>query len=249
MIAAQPAELPDLIDLREGFRGACHAQIVHDSWHRRGRTTLFRLRDGAQTIGYGAVGGDPGQPHDTVKEFYLVPNAVEDATTTFQAFLAAAQPRWLEAQTNDPFLAPLLPRFAPQSTAHTILFADSQTTALLSPGVRLRTVTPEDHAAVFTHTTEPVGDWGLEQAGTLVATGGLFFHYNPPYGDLYMEVAPAHRRRGYASFLLQELKRLCYDGGHTPAARCQLKNVGSRGALERAGMRICGQIVRGPIAP
>ena len=247
VIVAQPVELADVLELREDYRRSVGAQIVHDSWHARGRTTLYRLRDGVQTIGYGSVGGESGHPHDTVKEFYLVPNAVEHATAAFRAFLAAAAPRWLEAQTNDPFLAPLLARFAPRGSAHTILFADSQTTTLTSPGVRLRAVIPEEHATVFPHTTEPVGDWGLEQGGVLVATGGLFFHYNPPYGDLYMEVAPTHRRRGYASFLLQELKRLCYARGNTPAARCQLENVGSRGALERAGMRICGQIIRGPI--
>ena len=247
MIAAEPAELADVLELREDYRRALNAQIVHDSWHRRGFTTVYRLKDGAKAIGYGAVGGDPGRSHDTVKEFFLVPNEVEDATAPFQAFLAAAAPRWLEAQTNDPFLAPLLPRFAPQTNAHTFLFADGGTTALSAPSARFRAVKPADHATVFPHTSEPVGNWGLEREGVLVATGGLFFHYNPPYGDLYMEVAPAHRRQGYASYLLQELKRRCYEGGHTPAARCQLDNVASRAALERAGMRVCGQIVRGPI--
>ncbi len=112
----------------------------------------------------------------------------------------------------------------------------------------MRPVRTEEHTTVFPHTTEPVGDWGLDLNGELVATGGLFYHYNPPYGDVYMEVAPAHRRRGLASYLVQELKRICREGGHVPAARCGLDNPGSRGALERAGMVWCGQIVRGAVA-
>jgi GNAT superfamily N-acetyltransferase len=247
MIVVQPTDLAGILGLRDGYLHAVGAQIVHDAWHRRGRTTVYRLQDRSGTIGYGAVGGSPGQPHDTVKEFYLLPHTAQDPELAFGAFLAAARPQWLEAQTNDPFLAPLLQRFAPDHEPHTLLFADSHDSALPPPGALLRAVTPQDHATVFSHTTEPVGEWGLELAGSLVATGGLFFHYNPPFGDLYMEVAPTHRRRGYASYLLQELKRLCYQGGHVPAARCQLDNIGSQGALERAGMGVCGQIVRGRI--
>jgi GNAT superfamily N-acetyltransferase len=36
----------------------------------------------------------------------------------------------------------------------------------------------------------------------------LFFHYNPPYGDVYMEVAEPFRRRGLGAYLVQELKRI-----------------------------------------
>jgi GNAT superfamily N-acetyltransferase len=242
------ATLAEIAPLRDGYRKTVHAQIVHDSWHRRGFTTLFLLLDGAEPLGYGAVGGSPGEAHETVKEFYLLPPFQADAARYFDQFLAATRPRWLEAQTNDPILAPLLARYAPQHTPHTYLFRDGGSTSLLNPGVDLRPVSPADHGTIFAHTTEPIGDWGLEREGRLVATGGLFYHYNPPHGDLYTEVASDHRRRGYASFLLQELKRLCYQGGHVPAARCGVDNMGSRRALERAGMVCCATIDRGRLA-
>jgi GNAT superfamily N-acetyltransferase len=243
-----PSTLEPLLQLREQYCTAVRAQVVHDSWHRRGRTTLFRIQDQGHDLGYAALGAHPGKPHDTLKEFYLLPNALPRAERLFEAVLTVAQPSWLEAQTNDPFLVPLLDRFAPERRPHTHLFAEGTTSALPAPGVRLRRVTPDDHATVFAHTTEPVGEWGLELSGSLVATGGLFFHYNPPYADVYMEVAPEYRRRGFASYLVQELKRICYESGHVPAARCGLDNPGSRGALERAGMVWCGHIVRGAIA-
>ena len=60
----------------------------------------------------------------------------------------------------------------------------------------------------------------IEVDGQVAATGGILFHYNRPYGDIYMDVAEPFRRRGLGSFLVQELKRVCYENGHLPAARC-----------------------------
>ena len=97
----------------------------------------------------------------------------------------------------------------------------------------------------FAFTRWLVGDWGLECDGELAATGGLLFHYNPPYGDIYMEVAAAYQRRGFGSYLVQELKRICYDMTRIPAARCGQGNVASRRTLQRAGMLPCARIMRG----
>jgi GNAT superfamily N-acetyltransferase len=80
-----------------------------------------------------------------------------------------------------------------------------------------------------------------------VATGGFLTHSNPPYGDVYMAVAESHRRRGYGSYLVQELKRVCYEAGRRPAARCNAANVASRKTLEKAGMLPCGRMVMGRI--
>jgi RimJ/RimL family protein N-acetyltransferase len=225
-----------------------NAQIVHDSWHRRGRTSLWSLSEALAQLGYVALGGHSGEPKDTVKEFYLVPHVRHRAEELFAAALWVVQPKWVEAQTNDPFLGPLLPRFAPASEPLVHLFEDGGRTTLAAPGVTLRRIDPAEHAGIFPHSIEPIGDWGLDRAGRVVATGGLFFHYNPPYGDIYMEVAPDQRGQGLASFLVQELRRHARAGGHIPAARCNLDNVASRRALERGGMRLCGQIVRGAIA-
>jgi GNAT superfamily N-acetyltransferase len=76
----------------------------------------------------------------------------------------------------------------------------------------------------------------------------MFFHYNPPYGDIYMEVSAPHRRKGLGSYLVQELKRICRDMGCVPAARCGQDNMASRLTLQRAGLLPCARIVRGRIA-
>jgi RimJ/RimL family protein N-acetyltransferase len=241
------SSLENIQSLREEYLRRVNAQVVHDAWHRRGRTTIYQLSQGHEVIGYGAVGGSSGEPHETVKEFFVLPRFEVAAESVFQRFLTEVQPKWLDAQSNDPYLATLVSRFALDHEARANLFEDGGTTDLQNPGVVLRRVTEQDQASLFAHTTEPVGDWGLELDGTLVATGGMYFHYNPPYGDLYMEVAMECRGRGYASYLVQELKRICYEGGHVPAARCDIGNVASRKALLRAGMRQCGQLIHGRI--
>ena len=56
------------------------------------------------------------------------------------------------------------------------------------------------------------------------------------------------RRRGFGSFLLQEVKKACYLAGRIPAARCGLENTASRATLIKAGLRVCGFMLTGHVA-
>jgi GNAT superfamily N-acetyltransferase len=87
----------------------------------------------------------------------------------------------------------------------------------------------------------------VELDGQVAGSGGILFHYNRPYGDIYMDVAEPFRRRGAGSFLVQELKRVCYEGGHVPAARCNPANIASRRTLQKAGFVPCGHILTGSV--
>ena len=95
---------------------------------------------------------------------------------------------------------------------------------------------------------EGIGRWLIEHDGAIVATGGIATHYDPPYGDLFMEVAPPFRRRGCGSFLLQEPKRVCFEEGRIPAARCDATNVASRRTLQQAGLLPCARILSGVLS-
>jgi GNAT superfamily N-acetyltransferase len=74
-------------------------------------------------------------------------------------------------------------------------------------------------------------------------------HYNPPYGDIFMEVDERFRNRGFGSYLVQEVKRVCYESGKRPAARCDVTNEASRRTLQKAGLLPCARIVRANIIP
>lgn len=246
-IDVKQTPLKGILGMRDAYRRDMNCQIVHDSYHARGFTRSYLLRVQGQVAGYGSI--DARGTENTVKEFYLLPPYRATALSLFRALLAATRAHWIEAQTNDLSLAPLLADCAVNLASDTILFAEGRSTGLLPPpGIVLRPVVTEDRSHMFSHTTEPVGEWGLELDRQVVATGGLMFHYNPPYADIYMEVAAPYRRRGYASYLIQELKRLCRAQACIPAARCDAANLGSRLALERAGMVSCARIVRGRVA-
>jgi GNAT superfamily N-acetyltransferase len=247
-IDVAPAPLDAILPMREDYRREMNCQIVHDSWHHRGFTQSFIVSVAAEVVGYGSVGGVPPEPKMTVKEFFIRPDYRGVALPMFRRLVAVSGALGIEAQTNDVLLTLMLHDVAVDLVSDTILFADALTTDLRADSVAVRRLTDVDRATVFRHTREPIGDWGLEAEHAIVATGGLLFHYNPPYGDLYMEVDAPFRRRGFGSYLVQELKRICRESGHTPAARCNAANTASRLTLQRAGMFPCARIVRGRIA-
>jgi GNAT superfamily N-acetyltransferase len=247
-IETEAVSLEAILNMREEYRREIGCQIVHDSWHARGLTTSYLLRLDGRIVGYGAVGGVPREPKDTVKEFFLLPPYRGSALALFRELIAASGAHRIEAQTNDPLLLLMLLDCATGLSSETVLFADGLTTQHAPPGVVFQELTEAERQHAFPHAHEPVGEFGLVRDHTVVATGGLTFHYNPPYADLYMEVAAPDQRHGLGSYLVQELKRVCYEMERIPAARCNVANVASRSTLQRAGMFPCARIVQGTVA-
>ncbi|HMF90720.1 MAG TPA: GNAT family N-acetyltransferase [Candidatus Angelobacter sp.] len=248
MIAkALKAKLEDIQHLRALFLQESNFQVRYNACHERGWTDSYLLTlDGAEA-GYGSVKGQEIAGRDTLFEFYLVPALRKHSRLTFAELLAGSGVKYVECQSNDPLLSTMLFEFARDINADTALFADQTATELSIAGARVRPRNKEDH--VFDHRVEPLGDYVLEIRGEIVATGGFMTHYNPPFVDLYMEVRPDCRGRGYASFILQEVKKACYAAGKLPAARCPIGNKASRGALLKAGMKVCGFMLLGQVKP
>ncbi len=248
MIDVARAEPGSIAPLRDRYRQEMNCQIVHDSLHARGFTHPYLIRVGGDIAGYGCVLGYDDAPKDIVKEFYVAPGHRPAALTLFRRFVDASGAKTIEAQTNDVLLTLMLLDCATEIQPDKVLFRDEMTTRLSVPGATYRRTADEDRARLFDHKGEPQGDWLLELDGTIAATGGLLFHYNPPYGDIYMEVAEPFRRRGVGSYLVQELKRTCYEMGKVPAARCNAANIPSRATLQRAGMLPCARILKATIS-
>ena len=248
-IGVREVPLEAIVQLRDAYREAMACQIVHDSWHARGFTRSYLLLDAAGVpIGHAAVGGPPRETPDILKELYLVPAQRARALAALEAVVAASGARRIEAQTNDPFLFPLLEAHGQALRSETILFADGGPTRHTASGAVFRPLSPAEHTRVFAHTHEPVGEWALERAGAVVATGGYALHYNPPYADLYMEVSAAQQGQGLGRYLVQELRRVCRAAGRVPAARCHESNVASQATLIAGGMVRCGRIVSAKLA-
>jgi len=225
-----------------------NCQIVHDSLPGRGFGDLFLLRLDGRVAGYGFVMGYQGEPKDLVKEFYVLPDLRGSALPMFRHLIEASGATRIEVQSNDVLLTLMLYDCATGITSDRIVFRDGLTTNLAVPGAIVREVTEADQPRIFEHQVEGVGEWLIEHDGSIVATGGVMLHYNPPYGDIYMEVAEPCRRRGYGSYLVQELKRISYEMGRIPAARCNATNLASRATLQKAGLFPCARMLSGILA-
>ena len=63
-----------------------------------------------------------------------------------------------------------------------------------------------------------------------------------------MEIGEPFRRRGLGSYLVQELKRACYEFGAIPCARCNPSNLASRQTLLKAGFAPVAHILNAHVA-
>jgi GNAT superfamily N-acetyltransferase len=132
-------------------------------------------------------------------------------------------------------------------TGEKLVFHDRATTAHRIPGAVFRPIPADEARRVFPEGGEPLPDWVLEFGGEIVASGGVLWHYNRPYGDIFMGVAPLFRRRGFGALLVQELKAICRQKGGEPCARCDLGNTASIRTLQKAGFVPCAQLLSGTI--
>jgi len=244
-IEVRKTEFGEIEPLRGLYRQEANCQIVRDSILSRKLADPYLILVDGKVAGYAGVWNkyDPGR----VMEFYALPCVRAQALPMFRELLATSHATEIEAQTNCPLQLLMLYDCARDIKAETVLFTDGFTTGLPCPNGTFRKLPPEEQSKVFAHRAEPVGDWAIETNGEVVATGGALYHYNPPYGDIYMEVAEHSRKMGFGSYLVQELKRVTYEVGKRPSARCDVTNVASRRTLQKAGFLPCAHILVGTV--
>lgn len=242
---ADPVDLDAIRSWREHYRQEMTCQIIHDSIHdRRGWTREFRLSVGETSVGYGSVAvAGPWSKHPTIYEIYVVPEARCSLFELFEAFAEASGAERIEIQSNDSLANTVFHEFACDVESESILFEDVRTTTLEAGGAAIRQPHPDE----FDDVAADQLHWHavLERDGQVIGKGGILRHYNPPYGDIFIDVDEPFRRRGFGSYLVQELKRICYEEAHVPAARCKVANEASRRTLQRAGFAPCGHILIG----
>ena len=226
-----------------------NCQIVHDSIHRRpGWTTTYALVVDDADAGFGSMAiGGPWAGKPTILEFYLLPAYRASAFRLFERFLEACGAKFMEIQSNDTLPAVMLHTYARDIHGEKIVFRDGVTTSLPSNGAVLEPTTGEDEARRAITECQGGPEWRLMLGNDTVATGGILFHYNPPYGDIYMDVAEPFRRRGHGAYLVQELKRAAYALGGIPGARCNSDNIASRLTLQKAGFVPYAHMLHGVI--
>src|SRR5215469_1821106 len=248
-ITTVPVSSQAVLPLRVRYRAEANGQIVHDSIHQRpGWTTSYLLQTDGRVAGFGSIAiAGPWKDKPTVFEFYVLPEQRGHAFDLFEAFVAASGARFFEVQTSDSLLTVMLHLYGRDLTSEKVVFRDELTTSLPAQGAALKRVTSEGESMCCFQERAGQSKWTLELNGKAVGSGALLFHYNHPYCDVAMEINGECRRRGLGAYLVQELKRIAYEMGGIPAARCDPNNVASRKTLQKAGLVPFAHILVGKI--
>jgi GNAT superfamily N-acetyltransferase len=241
--------LTDIAAMRDIYRQEMNCQIIHDSIHdRRGWSREYAFIAGGAMIGYGSLAiAGPWKDKPTIYEYFVLPQFRAHVFDLFTALLAASGAVMIETQSNDGLLAVMIHVFANDVETESILFHDTITTHLPAPqNAVFRKATRDDRAKMAAAGVDDAG-WLVSVGDEIAASGDILYHYNRPYGDIYMSVAERFRRCGLGAYIVQELKRVCYEGGSVPAARCNPNNIPSRKTLAKAGFVPCGHILHGTV--
>ncbi len=248
-IQIQAVATDKILPLRQRFKQEMNCQIVHDALHKRpGWTNSYLLFVDDEIAGYASVAvGGPWEKQPALFEYYLHASFKSKSFDLFEAILTNLSPAIVEAQSQNQLLVTMMHTFASTVESERILFEDAETTHWVREDLRLVRPEGEDSLSVLNQQGERQLAWEIQKAGQIVGKGGIGYHYNTPYGDLYMEVDAGFRKQGIGTFLIQELKRVCYLQGGIPGARCRPDNVASRRTLMKAGFRPCGHILIGQL--
>jgi len=238
-----------VVSLRTRYRQEMNCQIVKDSIHTRpGWSLTYALSLAGTVAGFGTVAiAGPWQDKPTILEFYVLPAHRDRAFDLFETFVETSGAPHIEIQSSDLLLAAMLHTYARDVSSESIVFRDGLTTALPASGAVLEQVTSDKEIVCAIAERAGGGQWLLKVDGQEAGNGGILFHYNPPYGDVYMEIGEPFRGRGLGAYLVQELKRLAYELGSIPAARCNVENRVSRKTLQKAGFVPYAHVLTGSI--
>jgi GNAT superfamily N-acetyltransferase len=236
-----------ILPLRTRYRQGMNCQIVHDSIHsREGWTLTYAIRLADASAGFGSVAiAGPWKDKPTIIEFYVLPVHRHRAFDLFEAFVEACGARLMEIQSNDELLAVMLHTYARDISSEAIVFGDGFTTTLPANGAILQPLTSHEETRLAIAERAGRAEWLLEVEGRPAGRGVILFHYNAPYCDVAMDIEEPFRRRGFGAYLVQELKRLSYELGSIPAARCSPENRPSRKTLQKAGFVPYAHILNG----
>lgn len=248
-ISVRVCEPDEIAALRDCYREEMDCQIIHDSIHSRpGWTIEYALDLDGAVAAYGSVAiGGPWKTQHAIYEFHVTKECRMRIFDLFEALIPACSATIVETQSNAPILPVMLHTFTQNIRAEAVLFADGFQTQLSPDRAAFRQARPEDEELLRSLDLDETADWVVTWNGEIAGAGGILYHYNRPYGDLYMKVAEQFRGKGLGAYLVQELKAACRDGGSIPAARCNVGNAASRKTLQKAGFAPCGNIIAGDL--
>jgi GNAT superfamily N-acetyltransferase len=262
-VEIEPATLDEVADLRLLYAREFGDIIRYEREIRQGRTRIYGVRSAGTLIGYGILHGE-GEDRSTVVEFFLLPHYRRHTVPVFDRFTAATEATGVQARSNDRDLLLLLYERTREIVPGAYYFRDAESTHHPIPGVRCRSIEPDDLDTLTPILTSSAG-WPFELADRqaviawmetnecrlledeegIAGIGAILHGYNPPFANIGMVVMKRARGRGYGTYLVEELKREAHAMGKIPRADCAPWNATSRATLLRAGFLVSGRVLRG----
>lgn len=235
-IVVTKSDLRSISSFRKLFLEETKYQFVYNKCRENKWSDDYLFTINQEPVGYGCIWGKENrEQRDSIYEFYLLPSFRKFSGNILLEFQSVSGAGFIECQTNDPALSPLLFEYTENINAQAILFEDKNKTSFEFPAVEMVKINEDARTVEFE----------LKLDGEVAAEGGVMLNYNFPYVDLYYHVKEDHRQKGLATFFIQELKKQAFAMGRIPAARCNIRNRISRASLVKAGFAVCGYIVVG----
>lgn len=226
-----------IAQLREAFLDEVNIQFVLDKCYRYDWADAYGFYINQELVGYGSVWGKhTREDRDTLFEFYVAPQHRDLEEQFFINFCHTSNVPYIECQTNDKLLYPFFEKYASNINTDAILFTDHHSTNFQGSGVHLQKCeqpNSDDNHYVLVKNAEEVGE------------GGFMINYNFPYADIYYSIHEQHRRKGFGTFFVQELKAEVYKQNRIPSGRCNPSNIASKATILKAGMIVCGERLSG----
>jgi len=250
-------------DLRFLYARELDDIILYEREIQQGQTRIYGMRGGGVLVGYGVLHGE-GEDRSKIVEFFLLPQYRCHTAVAFDHFTSVTEATGVLARTNDTGLVLLLHERTRNIAASHYCFRDAERTHHPVSGARYRGITQDDLELLTPIMTtsqawpfelsdrKALDTWiasnegrVLEDEEGIAGIGAILRGYNRPFANIGMVVMKRARRRGYATYLIEELKRETYALGKIPRADCAHWNTASRSTLLRAGFLVNARTVQG----
>jgi len=227
---------------------------MDDMWEKGiiGRSDYHSIALDGQEIGYFCL-----DDNKALLQYFAIDEYLYMTEQVFAHVLKANEVKEGFVSTIEPRYLTLCMDHQKHVESNSIMFADAYESSLENPIAEavFETAVPEELDAVMKYSIEDAGlegDWMIEYYKNIISVGSLHLlklngkiigtgelrvsDTQQPFADLGMTVGKEHRRKGLGTYILTYLKGICYEKGLKPICSTSVENIGSKKAIENAGM-------------
>lgn len=204
-------------------------------------------------------------PENELLNYYISPQFLNQSESIFKQLIQEKNIPSALVHTNNPTYLCASLSCCKKFKIHSLLFGDHRKVIPILPekGTTFITATKDDLINTVDFCVESMGgpvEWlrfylaaliGNEELFCLLKDGKIIgtcevrkSDSQPLYADLGVIVGTAHRRKGWATYLLAKAKSIARERDLQAICSCKADNIGSRKAIEKVEMRAFHRILK-----